>query len=255
MSLTKIITELGLHHGDTVLAHVDTTIGLQISGQPWGNSGLRLLLRSILKAVGPEGTLITPTFNWDFCRSAQYCHETTPSQCGIFSNFVLFHDESIRSLHPIYSFAAIGDRAAQLMENVSQSSFGAGSVFEKLHKHNAQILFIGVDFGLCTFVHYLEQLHQVPYRSLKVFSGTINAFGASYVDNFDYFVRDLSIETTKHRRGAPGYYYVKKLGDPLIEDGRIACHSDSDGRQVLLTDCETLTSLSFESVDISEPTD
>ena len=65
--------------------------------------------------------------------------------CAIFSNSVLFDTESIRSLHPIYSFAGYGKAIIDLFTNLSNSSFGEGSVFEKLYEINAKMLFINLN--------------------------------------------------------------------------------------------------------------
>ena len=46
--------------------------------------------------MGNSGTLIVPTFNWDFCNGEPYFHSKTISKCGMFSNNVLFEDNDIR---------------------------------------------------------------------------------------------------------------------------------------------------------------
>ena len=93
---------------------------------------------------------------------------------------ILFDSRSIRSFHPIYSFAGIGPESKSLFRNISKSSFGKGSVFERLHRINAKILFFNLNFALCTYVHYVEQKKGVSYRYLKEFSGLVEKNGKKF---------------------------------------------------------------------------
>ena len=169
--IEESIIKVGLEQGDTVLVHSDSTAIREITGLKWAVA-LNLLKDSFLNVLGESGTLIVPTFNWDFCNGKPYIHEKTRSQVGMFTNNVLFDDRSVRSFHPMYSFAAIGAQKDEILSNISKSSFGNNSVFHKLHKLNAKIILFNFDMGT-TFVHYVEQCKGVSYRFLKHFTGEV----------------------------------------------------------------------------------
>ena len=216
-SIEEALKQIGLENGDTVLVHSDITPIMNIGKFDSWEDACKLLKSCIVNAIGDSGKFIVPTFNWDFCNGHNYSHDNTESKCGIFSNSVLFDSESVRSLHPIYSFAGYGKGIVNLFSDLSKSSFGEGSVFEKLYIQNAKILFINLNFGLCTFIHFVEQRKKVSYRYLKKFTGIIEYNGKSYTDTYDFFVRDLDIKTTKD---GTGYLYVSRLGEYLISERR-----------------------------------
>ena len=192
--IEETLRKVGVEEGDIVLVHSDSTAIMEIIGLKWAEV-LNLLKDCFINMIGESGTLIVPTFNWDFCKGKTYFHKTTPSQVGMFSNYVLFDKRSIRSLHPIYSFAGIGSVAKDIFSNISKSSYGENSVFHKLHQKNAKIISFCIDPNIMgngyttTFIHYVEQMKSIDYRFIKHFRGTVNLGEIEYDDIFDIYVR------------------------------------------------------------------
>ncbi len=187
--LEDALLKIGLRKGDIIFLHSDITAVRDISGLSWTGT-LELIKDSFLNILGEKGTLIVPTFNWDFCGGKTYNHRKTRSQTGIFSNYILSDKSSVRSFHPIYSFSGIGHNIRDLFENISNSSFGENSVFERLHKINAKIVMFNFNMGT-TFVHYVEQKLGIDYRYLKTFRGRVIFDELDYIDEFDMYVRFL----------------------------------------------------------------
>jgi aminoglycoside 3-N-acetyltransferase len=74
---------------------------------------------------------------------------------------------SVRSTHPQASVAAIGARAAAVVERQTLGfAVGRTSPFGRLHDLDAHILLVGVGHNRNTFLHYAETL--TPRRRLKV---------------------------------------------------------------------------------------
>lgn len=190
--IEKTLKKIGIEKGDIILVHsnTDPVLKLKYSGR-WKNP-LDLLKECFLNVLGPTGTLVAPTFNYDFCKGKFYSHEKSRSQVGIFTKYILLDNRSYRSFHPIFSFAAIGPDAKNICDNISKSSFGKESVFHKLHKLNAKIVFFNVSFEFCTFIHYVEQSISVDYRFLKYFKGNVEKNGIVWEDSFDFYVRYLN---------------------------------------------------------------
>ena len=190
------LKRVGLKEGDVVLVHSDASPAMYLGDFEWWVDACELIKSCFLDLLGNSGTLIVPTINWDFCKGNPYFHERTPSQVGMFSNNVLFDERSIRSLHPIYSFSAIGPSSTELFSGISKSAFGENSVFHRLHNINAKIIFFNSLVSGFTFAHYVEQCRGVSYRFIKEFTGELNVGGNKYIDTFDFNVRylDLSVE-------------------------------------------------------------
>ena len=193
-NVEKCLGGVGVKRGDIILVHSDSTAFRQICDLSWGEA-MALLKQCFLDVLGEEGTLIVPTFNWDFCKGRTYFHERTRSQVGMFTNSILFDKHSIRSFHPIYSFAGIGPATIDILTDISKSSFGENSVFDKLYQKNAKIVLFYLDSNVMednfttTFVHYIEQKRNIDYRYIKYFKGRVSRDGEEYEDEVDYNVR------------------------------------------------------------------
>lgn len=191
--IEQALQKVGIEKGDIILVHSDSTPVFELGDPNFLVNPLDLLKKCFLNILGPTGTLVVPTFNWDFCKGKPYSHEKSISQVGIFTNYILWDNTSYRSFHPIYSFSAIGPDAKNICDNISKSSFGRGSVFHKLHKINAKIVYFNLS-SISTFMHYIEQSIGVDYRFLKYFQGKVEKDGIEWEDSFDFYVRYLDRE-------------------------------------------------------------
>ena len=240
----KIIQEalknVGIKEGDIVLLHSDSTAVREITGLKWEDA-MNLLKDSFLTVLGDDGTLIVPTFNWDFCKGKTYVHEKTRSQVGMFTNFILSDELSIRSFHPIYSFAGIGPASNNIFHSISNSSFGENSVFHRLHKLNAKIVLFNFDPG-STFVHYVEQKIGVDYRYLKKFKGRVICGKRNYIDEFDMNVRYLDKEII---------ISTKKLHKHLQIIGKMMCAHIEDKINISMFTCEDIYNVIFKKLNDS----
>lgn len=205
--------QAGIERGDTVFVHSDAGPALDSGNIFRVGAALGVLKEAFLEAIGPEGTFIVPTFNYDFCKGKPYTHVGTPSQVGLLSSRVLEDKRAIRSFHPIYSVAAIGAKADAFTRGVSKSSFAEGSIFHRLHEQDAKLVFFNVSFYYCTFIHYVEQRIGVDYRFLKNFTGTVRYNGKEYTDTFDFYARYLDRDIVLD---------LTRLEKALLADGRMS---------------------------------
>lgn len=189
---TKLLN-LGIKAGDIILIHSDLS-NFRNACDVDLSEAINIIKDTLLEILGQDGTLVVPTFNWDFCDGQPYNHNKTRSKVGLFSNNILFDKRSKRSKHPIYSFSAIGDKIDEILNNISTSSFGINSVFHRLHKMNAKI--ISFDTHDCwTFLHYFEQMKKVKYRYIKKFCGDVTTNDHTEFICFDMFVRFIDKST------------------------------------------------------------
>jgi aminoglycoside 3-N-acetyltransferase len=223
MTLVDALQQLGVEPGDELLVHSD--ISRMTNRDTNLKSVLDNVLESLTSSLGPDGTLVAPTFNYDFCGGKSYDHVRSKSQVGLFSEWVRTRPTAIRSFHPIFSFAGIGIGANKFLTARSNSSFGPGSVFENMFDSNTKILFLAVPFEACTFVHFVEQRVGVDYRFLKTFTGEVSRDARTWTDSFDFFVRPLDqvVDT-----------YFERLETRLLESGDMNA-IEFNGSKLLLT--------------------
>ena len=180
---------VGVHSGDTCFVHTD----IRVFGRP-KTTDWPLLLgnleEALIESVGAEGTLIVPTFSYSFCKNETFDVEVTPGTVGVLNEHFRKRQDVRRSNHPIFSVAVWGNKRDKLRQ-VGDDSFGEDSIFGSLRQDRGKIVFLGASFQACTFVHYVEQAHGVPYRYMKSFFGTVIENGCARDTQCTYLVRYL----------------------------------------------------------------
>ncbi len=182
---------LGLEAGDTIFVHSSFTSLSHARGGVEG--GPQTVIDAMLEVLTPEGTLIMPTFNYDFLHGKTWDIRTSPSILGILTELVRQDARAKRMYHPTHSVAAIGKRADEVAAIRSFDCFGATSIYQKLRDWNAKILVIGLIYSKSiTIIHHVEQLAEVDYRFMKEFTGTaIDWDGIPRQETISMYVRDV----------------------------------------------------------------
>ncbi|RLD04761.1 MAG: hypothetical protein DRI56_10680 [Chloroflexota bacterium] len=177
----------GVKSGDTLLIH--TSLRRTLTKY---NTTPQVVLESFLDVLGEKGTLLLPLFNFDFPKGVPFDIRTSPSHMGALTEAGRLYPGAIRSGHPIYSFAAIGSNAKRFdVDNFS--GYGSDSPFAILRELNGKIGIIDLsDLHSMTFYHHIEEMHEVPYRYHKNFTGEYtDANGTTTERTYGLFVRDI----------------------------------------------------------------
>ena len=109
---------------------------------------------ALLTAVGPEGTVMVPTFNHG--QAEVFDLRTTPSVNGAITEALRQRPQAYRSLHPTHPLAAIGPLAELLTaEHMHLETFDLRSPLGKLAALGGWILLLGVGMNRNTmgFTH------------------------------------------------------------------------------------------------------
>jgi len=125
-------------------------------------------------------------------RGGPFVYEETPSEQGVLSEYVRRHPDSIRSMHPLFSIAAIGPKARDICCTPARSAFGFGSPYQKLVEFDALHVFLGVDVKKAAIVRYFEQVYGVPYCYTKEWTMPVWRDGKRKDDRFFGLVRYLN---------------------------------------------------------------
>ncbi len=159
---------LGVRAGSDLLVHSS----LRSLGPLEG--GAETVIRSLLGAVGEEGTLLLPGLSYRTVHAAHPVFDLleTPVCVGALPEYFRRRAGTQRSIHPTHSVCGLGRRAAVLLaeHQLDHSPCGRHSPYYKLKEEGGQILFIGCGLRPNTSMHGVEELSEPPY----LFNGMVD---------------------------------------------------------------------------------
>ncbi|HEX8394136.1 MAG TPA: AAC(3)-IV family aminoglycoside N-acetyltransferase [Longimicrobium sp.] len=155
------LRDLGVEQGGVLLVHTAFRAIRPVEGGPAG------LIEALRMAIGPEGTLVMPS--WTGSDEEPFDPATTPASedLGAVAQTFWRMPGVIRSDHP-FAFAAIGPRARRITDtplplppHVPDSPVG------RVHDEDGQVLLLGTGHDANTTLHLAELVAGVPYRLPK----------------------------------------------------------------------------------------
>ena len=195
MDYENIVKQLEIRKGDRIWLSSEL-IRLVLQFKKTGLSfDASELLNAFQDALGTDGTLILPTFSFEFSNKGRYDYLNTRGTTGALGNEALKRADFDRTQHPMHSFAVWGKDKEELVGMTNKNSFGMDSPFGYcVGKHVRQII-LGTDYvHAMTFIHYAEVVCNVPYRFAKSFTGIyVDKNGIEEKRTYDYAARKLDI--------------------------------------------------------------
>ncbi|MEU5771605.1 aminoglycoside N(3)-acetyltransferase [Streptomyces asoensis] len=181
-SLTAELRALGVEPGEILLVHSS------LSSLGWVCGGPVTVVRGLLDALGPDGTLVVPTQSGDLSDPALWSNPPVPAQwweriratmpvydprttpalgVGVVPETVRTWPGAVRSAHPQTSFAALGARAAELTRgHAPDCRLGERSPLARLEEAGARVLLLGTGYDTCTSFHLAE--YRIPAPLVEV---------------------------------------------------------------------------------------
>lgn len=152
---------MGVNPGDICLFHSSFKSLGPVDG------GAEAVIGGFEDAIGPEGTLVTPTLcSSDFFNSYNSWHMDKPSEVGYLPEYFRKLPGVLRSDQATHSVAARGKLAFELTHEhaayghhlcpFGQSAFADSSPWVKMYERNAKVVFLGVNTRYNTFKHMIE---------------------------------------------------------------------------------------------------
>lgn len=202
---------LGVRPGDTLLVHSS----LKSLGDR--RAGPEEVIGGLLRALGPEGTLMLPALSYLFVGPDRpfFDEASTPSCVGALPEWFRTRPGVRRSLCPTHSCAALGPRAGALLEGhlLDETPCGPHSPFAGLREAGGKVLFLGCGTNCNTSMHACEEVVGPGY----LFNGSVT-----------YRIRDREGRERSHTLRAHGfagviqrYSRVPALMDRGVSEGQI----------------------------------
>jgi len=210
--LSSLLADLGIRRGETVFLGIDMArLPLPRWPAALDRDAIRaradrlcaFLFDHVAAAVGPDGTILVPTYTYRCGNPANaFVTEETPSEVGPFTEWLRRRPDAIRSVHPLFSVAGIGPKAAAILEHTGGSAFGPTSPFGRLAGADARFVSLGVPFHLSvTYLHHLEQCYGCNHRYHKIFTTPVFKDGRQLPGPFLAYMRWRGLDAGPDFRG------------------------------------------------------
>ena len=160
-TLLAQLRALGVRAGDVLLVHTSFRAVRPVAGGPSG------LIAALREALGPEGTLVMPS--WGDDDATPFDPATTPvaPDLGVVAETFRRFPGVERSAHP-FAFAALGPSAGRVTgDPLPLPPHAPASPVGRVHELDGRVLLLGVGHDADTTLHLAELLGGAPYRTRK----------------------------------------------------------------------------------------
>jgi aminoglycoside 3-N-acetyltransferase-4 len=159
--VAKQLRALGVEQGGVLLVHTSFRTTRPVEGGPLG------LIRALHDALGPQGTLVMPS--WTGSDDEPFEPKTTPASpdLGVVADTFWRLPGVLRSNH-CFACAAAGPEAPGIIADpLPLPPHIPASPVGRVHDLNGQVLLLGVGHDANTTLHLAELIAGVPYRVPK----------------------------------------------------------------------------------------
>ena len=175
-SLREDLVGLGLPRDGALLVHSS------LSALGWVNGGAVSVIRALLSTIGPQATLVMPAHSGECSDPAAWQHPPVPQawwqtirdtmpvfdalvtptrELGRVAELFRTWPGAKRSVHPAYSFSALGPLAETITANHSLDfGLGENSPLGRLYERAAWALLLGAGYDSNTCFHLAE--YRIP---------------------------------------------------------------------------------------------
>ena len=170
--LDILFKSLKIKKGDKIIIHSNTAGILQFYKKNKEDL-CKIFISYLKKYIGRNGVIIIPTYNYQFTKNNDFNIQTTKSEVGYFSNYLIQKNWDKRTLDPVFSHIIFGKISKFYFKNINTEAFGKDSIFSSFQKNNFKIFCFCCSPNNITFLHFIENILKVSYRFVKRFTGNL----------------------------------------------------------------------------------
>jgi len=156
VEIVDTLRAMGLKAGDIVIVHSSLSSLGEVPG------GAETVVDALLEAVGPDGTVVVPTFATP---DPVFNPESSPTTLGAVAEALRRRPGAVRSLSPVASVAALGPAAAEICagHDRTPTAHGEGTPYWRIAERGGYVLLLGVDQDRNTMLHAAEEITRAAY--------------------------------------------------------------------------------------------
>ena len=170
-----------------------------LSSLGWACGGRVAVVMALEEAIGPEGTLVMPTYSGDLSEPSLWKNPPVPEDwwatirqtmppydvnltptrgVGVIPECFRKQVGTLRSSHPSDSFAARGPHAETIVgEHALDFPFGDGSPLARVYDLDGWVLLLGASYQCATSLHLAEYRARYPKRKVVTRGAPVNTEG------------------------------------------------------------------------------
>jgi aminoglycoside 3-N-acetyltransferase len=200
--LNEIFKAAKIKKNDVLLIHSNLNNILRKLKKNKININVNEIIFYLLDKVGTNGTLIFPTYNFDFCEKGFYSFNNSKSKMGVLSETARNLNFGEKTWHPVYSSKIFGLIPKDEINKKNYSGLGKNSIFNWINEADSKIVIINLnDQQSMTMYHHYEELRKVDWRIYKKFNGKYESKNKEIQNiSIKLYVRNLkkNIKTNVH---------------------------------------------------------
>ncbi|MDX0495937.1 AAC(3)-VI family aminoglycoside N-acetyltransferase [Sinorhizobium medicae] len=155
--LVNQLLTLGVKPGGVLVVHSSFRSVRPVEGGPAG------MIAALRTAIGPEGTLVMPSWSGLDDEPFEPATTSATSDLGILADTFWRLEGVVRSDHP-FAFAAAGPLAARITSDpLPLPPHCPPSPIGRIHELDGQVILLGVGHDSNTTLHLAELMSKVPY--------------------------------------------------------------------------------------------
>jgi aminoglycoside N3'-acetyltransferase len=159
--VVRQLQDLGVEEGGVLLVHTSYRAVRPVEGGPAG------LIQALRDALGPEGTLVMPSWPASAREVFAPAGSAADPDLGVVADTFWRQPGVERSVHP-HAFAAVGPEAGHVLSDpLPLPPHRRESPVGRVHGLDGHVLLLGVDHDADTTIHLAELIGEVPYRLPK----------------------------------------------------------------------------------------
>ena len=201
------LRSLGVEAGDTVLVHSS------LSALGWVCGDAQAVVDALIQAITDAGTLVMPTHTTQYSDPSVWSNPPVPDDwvetimterppfhpdrtptrsMGAIAECFRAYPDTVRSRHPLYSFAAWGSDADSIVRDHQYDySLGENSPLASVYDRDGTILMLGTGYETNTSLHLAEYRAQNPKETVRTEVPVLQD-GDRFDVEFDDIVTDTS---------------------------------------------------------------
>lgn len=190
--LNYLFKNLKIKKGEKIILHSNIAGILQYTNMN-KSSACKFFFNYLKKYIGKKGTIIIPTYNYDFTKGKTFDIKKSISQVGELGNFLIKKYHYKRTLDPVFSHIAFGQLENKILNCETNEAFGDKSIFDLILKKKFKIICFCCSTATMTFIHFIEKKINVNYRFNKYFKSFIKVNNKKIKIKYKYHVGKKNI--------------------------------------------------------------